>query len=440
MRRIAQSIGRVLCAGDTLTTSESSQSPSIHVNDPNNHQTPTASQPPESGPLCDICSNLDFHAILRDGVSQHNPVPYDLLTNVLGRAASPGTCAFCSLVGDLVRRLWLLDTPGCASVDLSGITLSLFALTCGHVLGPVPHSTEEERRVGHRIYVLPSERPAEILRAANKAGKALILEVQLMQEDAHRFGRDRVLHGRRMGDVVDIELVRTWLRVCEEQHGERCRAPWWAAPALREDLPKEVRVLDVQKMMLVPASASADSRYLALSYVWGSPEVCDHNSYWTTSANLEERMNKEGGVPLEKLPAAITDAILVTCALGERYLWIDALCIAQDSRDDKKVQINVMDQIFLRAIITIFATSSASSGVASSAAAPFPGLGPGTREATQRVRVVKGLRLCAPLPRAPEAISQTMWNTRGWTYQEMMLATRRLVFTPHQVFFQCSED
>ncbi|EIW87336.1 HET-domain-containing protein, partial [Coniophora puteana RWD-64-598 SS2] len=445
MRRIARNFGHVFSAGSTLSPSESLQSTFTNDSEAQKKADLSSSslaelQAPATGPLCEVCSDIDFHTILRDGVSQHNPVPYDLLTSVLERAASPGRCAFCSLVGDLIRRVWLLDTPECAGVDLSGITLSLFAITCGHVLGPPPQSEEDERDAAHRIHVEFSRRPAEIGRAAGKTSKTLSLEVQLMQEDAHAFGRERVLHGRRVGDVVDMELVKTWARICKTQHGERCRAPWWAASALREDLPKEVRVLDVQKLMLVPASTPVGYRYLALSYVWGSPDICNHGSYWTTSANLEERMSKEGSVLHEKLPAAITDAILTTRTLGERYLWIDALCIAQDSWDDKKIQINVMDRIFLRAAITIFATSSASSGVVSSAAAPLPGLRPGTREVAQKVRVVKGLHLCTPLPRAPEALSQTTWNTRGWTYQEMMLATRRLVFTPDQVFFQCFED
>lgn len=29
------------------------------------------------------------------------------------------------------------------------------------------------------------------------------------------------------------------------------------------------------------------------------------------------------------------------------------------------------------------------------------------------------------------------WNTRGWTYQEGLLARRRLVFTNDEVYFQC---
>jgi hypothetical protein len=35
-------------------------------------------------------------------------------------------------------------------------------------------------------------------------------------------------------------------------------------------------------------------------------------------------------------------------------------------------------------------------------------------------------------------IRKTVWQTRGWTYQEMALSRRRLVFTGYQVYFQCN--
>jgi hypothetical protein len=40
------------------------------------------------------------------------------------------------------------------------------------------------------------------------------------------------------------------------------------------------------------------------------------------------------GIPLSSLPKTFLDAIVVTKALGLRYLWIDSLCIIQDDEDD----------------------------------------------------------------------------------------------------------
>lgn len=38
---------------------------------------------------------------------------------------------------------------------------------------------------------------------------------------------------------------------------------------------------------------------------------------------------------LDNLPPTIQDALRVTQTLGFQYIWIDALCIMQDSEDDK---------------------------------------------------------------------------------------------------------
>jgi hypothetical protein len=53
------------------------------------------------------------------------------------------------------------------------------------------------------------------------------------------------------------------------------------------------------------------------------------------------------------LPQTIREAIAVTDFFGERYNWIDALCIIQDSDKDKRQQIVHMDKIFTSAKLTI---------------------------------------------------------------------------------------
>lgn len=46
--------------------------------------------------------------------------------------------------------------------------------------------------------------------------------------------------------------------------------------------------------------------------------------------------------------------------------------------------------------------------------------------------------LVATLPDPRILIASSTWSTRGWTYQEAILSRRRLVFTDHQVYFQCN--
>ncbi|KAK0672280.1 hypothetical protein QBC41DRAFT_381991, partial [Cercophora samala] len=47
--------------------------------------------------------------------------------------------------------------------------------------------------------------------------------------------------------------------------------------------------------------------------------------------------------------------------------------------------------------------------------------------------------LVACIMPAHKSVLDTTWATRGWTYQEGALSKRRLVFTKHQVVFECQE-
>jgi hypothetical protein len=169
-------------------------------------------------------------------------------------------------------------------------------------------------------------------------------------------------------------------------------------------------------------------RFVALSYVWGGTG----EGYWTTKANLISR-SAPGGLDASILPDTISDTILLVRQLGERYLWIDSLCIVQDDPSDKTVQIGVMDLIYGSSEFTIFAAAGTSRD-------HLPGVRPGTRDPEQHIAKVQGLQLAIPLPNAKEIITDSTWNERGWTYQEVMLSRRRIFFTAQQVYFECRKE
>ncbi|KAF4620565.1 hypothetical protein D9613_001103 [Agrocybe pediades] len=90
-----------------------------------------------------------------------------------------------------------------------------------------------------------------------------------------------------------------------------------------------------------------------------------------------------------------------------------------------------MNWIYELAQFTIVAAAG------SDAEAGLPGLSPGTRSRLQVVGEVQGIDLAIPFPTLKSAIASTKWNTRGWTYQEQLLSDTAIIFTPHQVYFQC---
>jgi hypothetical protein len=80
-----------------------------------------------------------------------------------------------------------------------------------------------------------------------------------------------------------------------------------------------------------------------------------------------------GALAEDRLPKMISDALYLMDPSGEPYLWMDALCIQEDSAEDQIAQISMMDIIYSQASFTIIATSG------KDANSRFPGLHDGSR-------------------------------------------------------------
>lgn len=104
-------------------------------------------------------------------------------------------------------------------------------------------------------------------------------------------------------------------------------------------------------LMLIEASGRAISEYVALSYCWGDP--CQPEA--TTTGNVNSRLR---GFSSSAMPKSIIDAFMVARRLGFQCIWIDSLCIIQDSGDDKTAEIKKMKAIYESASLTIVAASA----------------------------------------------------------------------------------
>jgi hypothetical protein len=193
--------------------------------------------------------------------------------------------------------------------------------------------------------------------------------------------------------------------------------------------------------------------YLALSHCWGgSIRNC------LTSETIQAFQKK---IPLSELPANFRDAVLITRSLGFRYLWIDSLCIIQDSNFDWESESSNMGNIFRNAFLTIAAARAlnANDGIlnAKSVANRFYGRrrlddldsflsgGRCIDQLKARLRIWRdkksGDRVNIVASRDLETLDDIHivgdLNFRGWTLQEQVFSPRILYFGAQQIYWRC---
>lgn len=240
----------------------------------------------------------------------------------------------------------------------------------------------------------------------------------------------------RLPDQINLQAVTSWLSRCEKYHHDsQCSTRRYARTAAPGS--GGIYLLDVSRGSV--ALASLTDRFIALSYVWGS----DGQLKLLKSNRVE--LSKAGALQSEtfrpRIGRTLRDAITVVRALGERYLWIDALCICQDDEDHMSAQIKQMAAIYDAAMLTIVACT------AESYDSPLPGVERGTRLPCAVPVAMVDSRWGGSIPRSAAGGSGLLWNLpqtqhskRAWTFQEVMLSRRCLFFFGNQVFFQCQQS
>ncbi|KAK3401095.1 heterokaryon incompatibility protein-domain-containing protein [Sordaria brevicollis] len=235
------------------------------------------------------------------------------------------------------------------------------------------------------------------------------------------------------GSTDALKPAKVWLQDCLQYHQD-CHPDDFSPGS--ERLPTRlVDIGDVQghitpRLVITPNSATlANTPYLTLSHSWAITAV--HNIKLSVS-NLTTLQEV---IPWDGLSQTFKDALKIAQSLGYRYIWIDSLCIIQDSREDWEREALTMSTVYGHSICNLAALDI--DGVDQCFAernplefVPCRISKPNAQSTIYAATRDKGLR------RFPEPGRIPLLD-RGWVFQERMLPPRLLHFGGEQVYWEC---
>ena len=223
---------------------------------------------------------------------------------------------------------------------------------------------------------------------------------------------------------ANLALASSWLKNCLQNH--------WPCTDGHSPGPLPTRIINVSdpREPRLEDGLHRSKQYVTLSYMWGT-----RRRYVTTEANLSVHKTS---LPLTQLPLTFKDAIHVTYMLGFQWLWIDALCIVQDSKEDRAREVGAMDEIFRCSTLTLFAAS----GKSVDAGLAVPRDPRWTKPCLLEMRTtldgetVEGSSYVT-IDSARRDSPDSPLYTRGWVLQEEVLAVRGLIFGSYELAWRC---
>jgi hypothetical protein len=210
-----------------------------------------------------------------------------------------------------------------------------------------------------------------------------------------------------------------------------------------------------------PSQLPADLKYVALSHCWGQTQllrVLDHavsfdlatlNENQKKLANIHDRKpltttsitigRRLEVIPMTTLPKTFQDAIVFARGLGLRYIWIDSLCIIQDSKLDWQSEASRMADVYKNSYVTVAAEASKDSHMGMLNARTFD-FEPIELPFNSKARNIYSTVYVRPALDDWETCvngSKSTLSSRGWVLQESLLAPRTIRMSSQQMFWEC---
>ena len=191
-----------------------------------------------------------------------------------------------------------------------------------------------------------------------------------------------------------------------------------------------------QECFLQLSSEVSSASYMTLSHCWGEPD--GPRPPKLTIANVDSMRNR---IPIELLPRTFIDALQIARSLGVNYLWIDSLCIIQDSMDDWRRESRLMDKVYRCSTCNIMAEAATNCDGGLFFPRDPQRLGVFTLDEKQTSSLSHRSTLCVTQDfvhaKSDKGKGSPLYS-RGWVCQERWLAPRQISFHSNQVFWECT--
>jgi hypothetical protein len=259
--------------------------------------------------------------------------------------------------------------------------------------------------------------------------------------------RDSNIPQTELTRFPDWNIARGWIKSCIETHTCCMSNEVEDGMAVQPALP--TRILDLglpasQGIRLLETEGH-HAEYVTLSHCWGLLQPLT-----TTSANVKRHLS---AIPFQSMPLLFQDAITATRELGFRYLWIDSLCIIQDSKEDWERECSNMSLIYSHSSLTICGPQAADSSHGflqartSSEFVPrvwkYQNRGEASKWATWTF--IGNVNLHPTSDHYPDGASlsreehASFFQNRGWILQEYVLSPRVLFFGKFRMYMECRD-
>jgi hypothetical protein len=230
-------------------------------------------------------------------------------------------------------------------------------------------------------------------------------------------------------------IVTNWLKECQENHS-KCNYPrtpisWRPTRLVAIEEIDPNRPTNAVLRLCESEAIPNDVQYMTLSHCWGKIPM-----NVLTTKNLSQLKKS---IPWIQLTKTFQDAILATERLGMKYIWIDSLCILQDSIDDWGPESSMMQHVYSNSYLNIAATSAPDGRLGCFQNRNPLLINPCEIELSWVRRTKPEKRVFSDTNSWMEVFAREPLNQRAWVIQERALSPRVLHFTSSQLVWECNE-